>query len=223
MGSSTSGNDDDNQIEMGEWKQDQGQPNQNNEVHIGKLEPELVETVYQNALKEWIEIIGTDYTDKIGSSFFIPQVAKRYCAPKQPYQNAFEVLLAIFAPQDTNYIRFADFYKFFAFFGPSETIMFKIASLLEVATSGTHWMYFGLVPSNVSVYGQIDENESNCLVIHGPNNTVTKVWNNPTKTSNENYIIDQNNQEYESWIQYFQIHPLLDNNIFIEHVIESFH
>lgn len=223
MDSSIPSSNENNEIELEEWKQDSAQPSQTTDIHIGKLAPELVETVYQQALKEWIEVLGSDFTDKIDTSFFIPQIAKRYCAPKQPYQNAFEVLLAIFAPQDTSYVRFIDFYKFYAFFGPSETIMLKIASLLEVATSGTHWMYFGLVPNNVSIYGHIDDNESNCLVIHGPNNTVTKIWNNPTKNSNENYIIDQNDQEYESWVQYFQIHPILDNNIFIEHGIEGFH
>ncbi|KAH0789047.1 39 kDa initiator binding protein [Histomonas meleagridis] len=216
------------EMDISDWKQyhkDSTIQSEPKEFHLGKMTPDQIDMVSQQALKEWIEIIESDtFSYQASTTYFVPQAAKRYCAPRQSYQNSFEVLMAIFAPQETSFIRFDDFYRIYAFFGPADTLMLKIASLLECATTGTHWLYFGQLPTNnVTVYGHIDEVESNCLVIHEANGNVTKVWNDPFKDSNSDYLIDQNDNRYSSWEQYFRVHPINETNVYTNNEIEEFH
>ncbi|OHT07139.1 39 kDa initiator binding protein [Tritrichomonas foetus] len=178
------------------------------ELKIGHMTSDQIDILSQHVQQEWQEIAGID-KKSVDVNYFVSTISARYKENEQPTHNAFDVLKAIFAPQGTDTVKFSDFYRFMAMFGPAKTVMLKIHSLLEVATAGTPWLYFGLLPSADfdDFYGHFDENEPNCLVLHKNDGTTTQIWNLPLSTSDEQYVIDDNCVKYASWQQYFAEHP----------------
>jgi hypothetical protein len=173
---------------------------------------EQFDLVQQHIIEEWQTIIESEEVrGSVATSFFISKAARRYCHPSQPYQNAFDVLRAILAPQDEVVVRFWDFFKLMSQFGPASTLMLKIHSLLEMATkTDHHWMYFGLVPGAdyLSSWAAFDDQESNKLVIRDGKGGQEYVWNLPHIPFGEEFVVDVDGRKYISWEQYFQERPV---------------
>ena len=196
---------------------------ENIELKLGHVTEEQINVLTSHVQIEWQEITGGD-KKSVAANFFISKVASKYKQPQQEKANAYDVMKAIFAPHSTESIKFSAFYRFLAMFGPAETVMLKIHSLLEVATAGTPWLYFGLLPSSDfnGFYGHFDENEPNCLVLHNKDGTLTHVYNLPLVPSGESYIVNTQGTKYDSWEHYFQENPVPNDESFTEHDINSF-
>jgi hypothetical protein len=100
-------------------------------------------------------------------------------------------------------------------FGPADTLMLKIHSLLEVATTGTPWLYFGTIPgAEPSVFGAFDQDEPNALVIWKGTREIDRIWNLPIVPFGGAFVIDRNDHKYPSWQDYFTQHPVPEDTTF---------
>lgn len=197
------------------------------EFEIGKIIEQDLDLLQQMILQEWQLLTESPALASCAASYFIGRAANRYRAEKQSFQNAFDVLKAILAPLDVSEIKFSDFFRFMAMFGPpGDSVMLKIHSLLEVATQDVPWLYFGLTPSldEPGVYGYFDNNEPNALIFH-QGQTIDKVWNLPLVPSQDGcqYIEDSQGKKYGSWQEYFQDHPITYAQTFEVGDIGAFH
>ena len=195
-------------------------------IEVGHVSPQQIDELHRMVAQEWTELVGSDHDLVCAASYVVGRAATRYKQPKQPQQNAFDVLRAILAPQDKMEITFPDFFRFMAMFGPADTVMLKIHSLLEVATAGNPWLYFGITPGieETGMYAYFDEAEPNALVIHdGKGNE--KVWNLPLVSARDDfhYIEDKDGRKYGSWIEYFREHPPGETQNFDVSEITPFH
>lgn len=196
-------------------------------VDMGRITPQQFDELQRMVVQEWTEILGsTDEMMSCDAHYFVGRAAKRYKQEKQSLTNAFDVLTAILAPQDKMEIYFPDFFRFMAMFGPADTVMLKIHSLLEVSTVGTPWLYFGITPTadEASVYGFFDETEANALIIHDRNGE-DRVWNLPLVPAGDGcqYVEDKDGRKYASWQEYFHEHPVSDQQTFEVVEIPPFH
>ncbi|KAK8887891.1 hypothetical protein M9Y10_038950 [Tritrichomonas musculus] len=192
------------------------------ELKLGHMTTDQIDILTQHVNQEWHEIVGD--MKSTNATYFIQVLANRYKQPEQPFENASDVLKAILAPKKAESIKFSDFYRFMSMFGPAETVMLKIHSLLEAAMKPSPWLYFGLIPDAESsqFFGYFNEQEPNCLMIHDKKGNYEYLWNLPLTPSNESYVIDSQNNKYTSWESYFQTHPISEFNHFDEPVLTNF-
>jgi hypothetical protein len=194
------------------------------DCHISYLSPPQKDVFDHVVLIEWQTIVESHEKFMVATEFFISPAAGRYRIQAQSGQNAYDVLHSILAPQDQTHIKMAGFYRFMAMFGPIETLMLKIHSLLEVATANTPWLYFGTLPGpDPIVFGAFDEEEPNALVIRKGPQELDRVWNIPLVQFGEPFIVNKNDQKYMSWQEYFRQHPVPDDSPFQMAEIEAFH
>jgi hypothetical protein len=178
-------------------------------VAISRISPDQFDAFRDHAFLEWQGIVDSVSDLSVSSVFFVSKAAVRYRLPKQPGGNAFDVIQAIIAPQNQVSIKIEEFYRFLARFGPNETVMLKVQSLLETATARRPWLYFGACPSSSrTVYGTFDDVETNALVIRRGKTEIDRVWNLPLVPFGEQFIIDKADRMYGSWEEYFQVNPV---------------
>jgi hypothetical protein len=176
---------------------------------IAHLSVANLEEFRAQALTEWQQIVETTSDTSVSSVFFISKAAARYRLQQQPSQNAFDVIQALVTPQSELAVKIEDFYRFMARFGPAETVMLKIQSLLDVATEREPWLYFGPLPiaEGIAFAAFDDEEEPNALVMHRGKNEVDRVWNFPMVPFPGNFIMDKSSRMYGSWKEYFRANP----------------
>ena len=188
---------------------------------LGNCSKEEIAQFNQECLHIWKEEMGFDFKP-IQANFVIEKCASFFKRQEQPYDNAKQVIKAIIAPSEPNELSYRDLCKLLAMFGPADTIMLKILSLLQVSNETGQWLDFnsnsqtGIQYNNQQplVSGYFDYNQPNCLVINKTFSTdytqTERVWNNPVKPHSDNikYISDQSNNLYSSWNEYFQSHPI---------------
>ncbi|OHT13652.1 39 kDa initiator binding protein [Tritrichomonas foetus] len=180
-------------------------------IKIGKVSPEEVEQFNLIARKTWAELNklnGGDINYIVKTNEFIHAAACRFKQQEQPLQNAIDVLQAIIAPNPLqDRITFPQFAKFLAMFGPENTIMLKIASLLSCSNQSGQWLFFGKSDTIMSFYGTFNDSEPNCLELFHMNSPPVRIWNMPLTDANGDYIRDEITS-YLSWEDYFQKHPV---------------
>lgn len=178
---------------------------------LGPVPQQDFENFIERCKQIWMEEFQTnDVLKPIITNTFIEKAAARFKQAEQPTDNAREVLRAIIAPSQPEYIDFNQFCRFMAMFGPEPTIMLKIASLLSCSNNTGQWLMFEKVaPQNCNqFYGAFEESQPNCLMLN--TKPPTKIWNLPSIEArpNQKYIFDQKNILYLSWEDYFQRNPL---------------
>jgi hypothetical protein len=179
---------------------------------LARLEVADCEPIQRQIVEEWMSLTESpDIMLNVASSFLISKAAYRYRRPEQSYDNAFDVLRAIIVPQDDPNVQFWDFFRFMCEFGPPETAMLKIHSLLETATTdGYSWLYFGLLPGkdfNLP-WASFDDLDANGLLIRDGRGGTKWVWNLPLVPFGEDFIVDANDRKYASWQAFFQEEPM---------------
>lgn len=142
---------------------------------------------------------------EISSNIFIKNAANIFKTPEQPLENAIDVLKAIIAPID-KMINENDLFRFLAMFGPRNTVMVKISSILNCNKGNQSWLFFDetQIPQNCSFYGIFDQQMPNCLIMNYSNGVTRKVYNHPLIDACGTYLIDENDRIYVSWESYFQ-------------------
>ena len=183
--------------------------------NIGILSEDRIQLFNNYIILLWQEIVESHSIQNVSFSFFMTKEAKRLQLPNQSFDNSYSIISSILSPNDISTIKFIDFYKFMAMFGPENTSMNKISSLLDSSYFSGKWLYFGYQIEEIQKYTNLfalfDENEPNCLLFHTPEK-IYRVYNLPDIDSNQNYIIDENGIIYKDWISYFSIHEILLKN-----------
>ena len=173
---------------------------------IGKMPIEHVQAFFDRAHNLWSRI--TDSRERMGA-VSIDRAARVLKQDGQELQNAIEVLQAIISPTGGDTATFDQLVKFLAMFGPERTAMLKISSLLRCSQKTGQWLRFLTQEPMPEPYAVFDDNEPNCLVIrkHG---LVSRVWNLPLIDHGDRqaYLVDENDQKYSSWDEYFDTHPI---------------
>lgn len=178
---------------------------------LGPVPPAEFDNFIEKCKQIWMELFQTnDVLKPIQTNYFIEKAATRFKQSEQPTDNARDVLKAIIAPSQPDCIDFNQFCRFMAMFGPEQTIMLKIASLLGCSNATGQWLMFEKFSPQVlnQFYGAFEELQPNCLMLNSK--PPVRIWNLPNVSAQNNnkYIFDQNRKQYSSWEEYFQNNPV---------------
>lgn len=185
------------------------------DIVIAKCDITHVQLFKRIAISIWEELIDSPI-QKLSTSptDFINQASIRFRASHQKLENAKEILSRIFICADPSQLTIIDFAIFMARFGPEETLMHKVGSLLKSSNLNGNWLRLQTAHDSLpgeldpSFYGFFDDSSHNGLVLHRLDNSITKVYNIVDAPSTDPYLIDSNNVLYNSWEDYFQKNPV---------------
>ena len=185
------------------------------QMRIGACTPDEEQEFFRCAHAIWGEMLpGVVIGMHVQATRFIDLAAETFRTPEQPPNNAVAVIKAIIAPNldegGPAYLGFAELCRLLAMFGPRQTLMLKIAHLLQCSADTGNWMQFNdTEPVHTGkLSGQFSIHEPNCLVLMWPSGRCARVWNLPLVDANGPYIVDEGQIRYLSWNQYFQDHPM---------------
>lgn len=174
---------------------------------LGHMTQQQTERFFMDCQELWQELMQVSPTSPIDSEIVIRQSAARFKADGQEDGNARDVIQAIIMPGGHQpKLGFADFCRLLAMFGPPETLMLKIQSLLQVANNSGKWLSFDPNNRDPSQSASFDPNMPNCLVIRQISHPIERVCNDPLLTSDDRYVVDDMGR-YDSWDDYFQRKP----------------
>lgn len=186
------------------------------DISIVKCDLSHVQLFKRIVISIWEELIDSPI-QKLSTSptEFIGQAAIRFRASHQKLENAKEILSRIFICSDSSQLTIADFAKFMARFGPEETLMQKVGSLLKSSNLNGNWLRLQTAHDSLpgepetSFYGFFDDSSNNGFVLHKFDKTITKVYNIIDVPSTEPYLIDSDSVTYSSWEDYFIKNPVV--------------
>ena len=162
----------------------------------------------------WEELVrapGEALRYVVDSDELLGPCAKRFRVSHQKLENARSIMKAIFLRPEIDQVSVLDFAKFMARFGPEETLMLKIQSLLKSSNDNQNWMKISGDLEKYQhdpVYGFFDESEHNCIVIQRFGMEPERIYNLVEAAATENYLIDAKGRTYGSWQAYFDLNPL---------------
>ena len=181
---------------------------------LGKLTAQQSDQFFMECQRLWQDLMQVSPTSLVDSEYFVRQTAARFKHKEQPDENAQDVIKAIMMPLDQQpKLGYADFCRLLAMFGPAETLMLKIQSLLKCANETGKWLRFEQNVDHTPPYASFNADMPNCLVVQHENNTIDQVYNDPNVTSNEKYVIDENMGRYDMWSDYFYQNPVSYNDM----------
>jgi hypothetical protein len=157
----------------------------------------------------WEELIPSN-----GSKFtaapddFFGAAAERFRASHQKLENSLVILKTVFVSFDPNQFSILDFAKFMAKFGPEETLMQKIGSLLKASNDNNNWLKIGRDQGNTDpkegMIGYFDENEHNCFVLNWGKGKCERVYNMVDVPFGGAFLVDSGGRKCLSWQEYFE-------------------
>jgi hypothetical protein len=178
---------------------------------LGHLTSQQSHHFFTEAQRIWIELFQCSPGSSVVIEFAIERTADRFKYKEQPKDNAREVIEAILTPTAIeSRFSFQEFCQFLARFGPTKTVMLKIASLLSCSNGTGKWLVFERDRSNVKPpFACFDREMPNCLIVCHGDNVKEKVFNNPVvEVGKEEYIVDESGQLYRDWGVWFRRHPV---------------
>ena len=188
--------------------------------HLGMLTAEMNAQFLFTAQQQWREITDSN-APSFDTQLLIERAALQFKYEHQPDENAREVIKAIVTPNEVPpRLTFSHFCRLLAMFGPPDTIMLKIASLLTCSNNSGNWLTFDTDSGHVHQppYASFDVNCPNCLVIIrkdkslDKDRSIEKVYNDPIVPQDPQrkmmYLVDENQKRYSSWEEYFEQHPI---------------
>ena len=177
--------------------------------NLGMSGRDVCEKFTNLAARTWMEMMPDVPIEAVCPAHrLIEAVAARFKQSEQPMSNAYEVMSVILAPKGQAVLTFTQFGKLLAMFGPEQTIMIKIASLLTCSNGTGKWLSFEPSERYSGVTGRFDESEPNCLVIQRRNQGALRAWNMPLVSASEKYVVDEHGKLYESWDEFFKWNPV---------------
>lgn len=183
------------------------------DITLGKCDTTQTQKFKRATISIWEEILESN-NQQHSVSGFIQKAAIRFRESHQRLDNAKDILNRILICQDQSQISLVDFAIFMARFGPEETLMLKVGSLLKSSNQNLNWLR--LVTSHDSIpgepdsnfYGFFDDTCQNGFVLHHSDGSKTIVYNIVDAPSTESYLVDANNNRYSSWQDYFTRNPV---------------
>jgi hypothetical protein len=180
------------------------------DFHITCLTSDQHALFTQTVVLEWQTIVESAEIGCVATGFFVSRASQRYCLPNQPSENAFEVLHAVIASQDPATVKFSSFLRFMAEFGPPETVMLKIHSLLEVCQTPSPWLFFGptALVEEIDLNGGFDDEDANLLQVRFRKRVLEKAWNIPIVPFGQEFVLEESGRTHASWQAFFEEHPV---------------
>ncbi|OHT11185.1 39 kDa initiator binding protein [Tritrichomonas foetus] len=184
------------------------------DITLGKCDSSQTQIYKKITISIWEELIDSPIQKSSAlPAEFINLSAVRFRASHQKLENAKEILHRIFICADPSQLTIIDFAVFMARFGPEETLMQKVGSLLKSSNENNNWLRLttaknSLPNENSSFYGFFDEIENNGFVLHRPDGTTSHLYNIVDTPATEAYLIDADGQKYNSWQDYFAKNPV---------------
>jgi hypothetical protein len=181
------------------------------DLTVGFVEPAEVQLFKRFTLSIWEELIGSSVQCVVIPSDFLHLAAERFRASHQKLDNALKILNAIFVCADPTQLTLLDFAKFLAKFGPEETLMQKLDSILKSSNQNHNWLKLSrplLRDDRPPIYGFFDEREHNCFVLRRAGRPDERLYNLMHVPATSEYLVDTDGRTYLSWQTYFEAHPL---------------
>jgi hypothetical protein len=182
-------------------------------MNFGWTDPGVSNTFKRFTISIWEELVPGPpgkYLSLVDD--FLAAAAERFRAARQKLENSLEILRAVLPGTSGPRLTLLDFAKFMAKFGPEETLMQKIDSLLKSSNNNQNWLRISNrplpPPSSCQIYGHFDQNEDNCFVIHRYGQKEERVYNVLDAAATDEFLVDSSGQRFRSWQHYFQIHPV---------------
>jgi hypothetical protein len=180
---------------------------------LGKLTPSQADNFWTGAKSLWAELFHMGPHQQVRIEAALEQTAARFKHSEQPLDNAKDVIRAIMVrPGYDLTLSFVDFSRFLAMFGPVETIMLKIASLLTCSNGSGKWLTFDpehTMNMHVPAFARFDEHEPNCLIVRHCDGLTEKVYNDPLADGvSSSYLRDERGMRYSNWEEYLRQHPV---------------
>jgi hypothetical protein len=163
----------------------------------------------------WEELVPAPagkYFSSYSAVEFLAVAAERFRASRQKLENSVEILRVVLTGPASAQLSLLDFAKFMAKFGPEETLMQKIDSLLKSSNNNQNWLKISNrpvpAPPACPIYGYFDQKEDNCFVIHRLGQAEERIYNVLDAAATDDFLVDANGQRFHSWQHYFQVNPI---------------
>ena len=183
------------------------------DISLGKSDPAQTQLYKKIAISIWDELLDSPVQKSaVSPQEFINASAIRFRASHQKLENAKQILNHVFLYPDQSQLTIMDFAVFLARFGPEETLMQKVGSLLKSSNENGNWLRLTVahdyIPGENDFYGFFDDVDNNGFVLKKRDGSTIKIYNIVDAPATEPYLIDMNNQKYKSWQDYFILNPI---------------
>lgn len=176
-------------------------------INLGLTEAHDIKLFTNQLRKLWNDLGNTDINTPADATVFIQNAALLFKQPEQPLSNAIEVIKAIITPQpDQTTVSFMQFAKLMAMFGPKETFMIKVSSLLICSNTGGQWLIFTKYNGSSQCYGYFSDEQLNCLELNQIGKPTIHVYNQPLVQANHSFVRNEN-EFFKNWEAYFAKYP----------------
>ena len=157
-----------------------------------------VKKFWSSTKAQWTKLFGDN--DKVSTQEFIKKVSSTFKLQNQTESNARQALLFFFDPEAMSETKFVQFCAFLALFGPAQTIFRKIGHFLRCPEAIINEVsYFDVA----DVLSSDEDTYINEFVLYSGEDDEKSVYNIPTLTTNESYLIDSDGNKYNSWLEFF--------------------
>lgn len=181
-------------------------------LKIGMATPSQIEDYKVDIVSIWEELFPQNPNQTwVPLESFLHAASARFRVSKQHYDNAYQVMSAIVTSEEQDKFTITDFSKFYCRYGPEETLMLKIGSLLSSSNQYGNWFLLKR-PENVegkSLYGYFNNDEYNCLTLCINGNPPLKIWNLINVSASDAYLKDDHGNHYKSWDECLAAHQTL--------------
>jgi hypothetical protein len=179
--------------------------------NLGRLSPDQTNSFIRTSRELWSELFGI-HCAYVPTDRLVHIAATRFKHTEQPLDNAKDVIKAIIVPPTgATQLDFADFCRFLAMFGPEQTVMLKISSLLTCSNATGKWLTFDsdfMAERRPAPFARFNPAEPNCLLVQRTDGQVSRVYNDPNVDATKPYLIDASGQQFCQWDDYFREHPV---------------
>jgi hypothetical protein len=184
------------------------------EMNFGRTESGVSNIFKTFTIAIWEELVPTSVGRYMCSAEeFLAAAAERFRASRQKLENSLEILRVVLTGSSPSQLSLLDFARFMAKFGPEETLMQKIDSLLKSSNNNQNWLRISkrVVPpaSSCQIYGHFDQSEDNCFVIHRFGQNEERIYNVLDAAATDDYLVDTLGRKFHSWQHYFEVHPVV--------------
>ena len=184
------------------------------DLSIGMCDQESLNRFKRFSVSIWDELVETaDGKSSLPLNEFVKLAAQRFRMHKQKVSNAADVIQALFMCNDPEQVSLLDFAKFLAKFGPEETLMEKLGSIVASSNHNGNWLHVttdgNSLQGEQSFYGYFDNLDQNCFILVNPKSQPVRIWNKVNvDSSTGKYLVDEIGQEYDNWDNYFALNPI---------------
>jgi hypothetical protein len=181
------------------------------DLNFGFVDPPTAQMFKRFTISIWEELLPQVPLQYIVSPpEFLSVAAERFRASHQKLENSLKILKAVFVCPNSAQLSMLDFAKFMAKFGPEETLMQKLDSILKSSNRNQNWLKLSKPPVEEQplIYGYFDDVEHNCFVLQRLDQPEERIYNLINVPATDDYLVDSKGMKYASWQKYFEMNPL---------------